>query len=71
MIMKKNTTTSSTILVSNSYDAASTTTRLSAYPIGIDGYWDYEKDYSVLKEFTDEELSLELLRRTSLGKELE
>jgi hypothetical protein len=44
---------------------------LSAYPIGIDGYWDYQKDYSVLKEFTDEELSLELLRRTSLGKELE
>ena len=69
--MKKSKTTSSTIVVSNSSDATSNTARLSAYPIGIDGYWDYEKDYSVLKEFTDEELSLELLRRTSLGKELE
>jgi hypothetical protein len=69
--MKKSKTTSSTIVVSNSSDATSNTARLSAYPIGIDGYWDYQKDYSVLKEFTDEELSLELLRRTSLGKELE
>lgn len=69
--MKKNKTTSSTIVVSNSSDATSNTARLSAHLIEIDGYWDYQKDYSVLKEFTDEELSLELLRRTSLGKELE
>lgn len=29
------------------------------------------KDFSVLQDFTDEELAQELLRRTSLGKELE
>lgn len=29
------------------------------------------KDYSVLKDFSDEELAEELCRRTSLGKELE
>lgn len=29
------------------------------------------RDFSILKEFTDEELSQELIRRTSLGKELE
>jgi hypothetical protein len=68
--MKKNKASSSTIVVSNSADVTNNM-RLSAYPIGIDGYWDYQKDYSVLKEFTDEELSQELLRRTSLGKELE
>lgn len=69
--MKKNKVSSSTIVVSNSADVTNNNMRLSAYPIGIDGYWDYQKDYSVLKEFTDEELSQELLRRTSLGKELE
>jgi hypothetical protein len=37
----------------------------------IEGYWDYGKDYSILQDFTDEELAQELLRRTSLGKELE
>jgi hypothetical protein len=39
--------------------------------VGVNEYWHYEKDYSILKEFTDEELAQELLRRTSLGKELE
>jgi hypothetical protein len=29
------------------------------------------KDYAILQDFTDEELAQELLRRTSLGKELE
>jgi len=32
---------------------------------------EYQKDFSVLYNFTDEELAQELLRRTSLGKELE
>lgn len=31
----------------------------------------FEKDFSVLQDFTDEELAAELCRRTSLGKELE
>ena len=30
-----------------------------------------EKDFSVLQDFTDEELAEELCSRTSLGKELE
>lgn len=29
------------------------------------------KDYAILQDFTDEELAMEILRRTSLGKELE
>jgi hypothetical protein len=32
---------------------------------------DYFKDFSVLQEFTDEELAHELCRRTKLGAELE
>lgn len=31
----------------------------------------WTKDFSVLQDFTDEELAAELCRRTSLGKELE
>lgn len=31
----------------------------------------YQKDFSILQDFTDEELAEELCRRTSLGKELE
>ncbi len=30
-----------------------------------------DKDFSVLQDFTDEELAAELCRRTPLGKELE
>jgi len=32
---------------------------------------EYEKNFAILGDFTDEELAQELLRRTSLGKELE
>jgi hypothetical protein len=36
------------------------------------GFFDEDRrDFSILKEFTDEELAQELLRRTELGKELE
>ena len=45
--------------------------KLTMYKVGVDGYWGYQKDYSILSEFTDEELGQELSRRTSLGKELE
>lgn len=31
----------------------------------------FQKDFSVLQDFTNEELAEELCRRTSLGKELE
>lgn len=31
----------------------------------------YQKDFSILQDFTDEELAQELCRRTALGKELE
>lgn len=39
--------------------------------VGDAGFIEPEKDFSVLENFTDEELTEELLRRTSLGKELE
>lgn len=32
---------------------------------------EYQKDYSILNEFTVEELTEELCRRTGLGRELE
>jgi len=31
----------------------------------------WAKDFSILQDFTDEELAQELCRRTALGKELE
>lgn len=39
------------------------------YPVKKD--YVYQKDFSVLQDFTDEELANELCRRTELGKELE
>lgn len=37
----------------------------------FDSPTNWTKDFSVLQDFTDEELAAELCRRTSLGKELE
>lgn len=38
--------------------------------LGLEDFENY-KDFSVLENFTDEELANELCRRTALGKELE